>query len=286
MRIIIHVSDLHFGEILQPTLEPLLQVMHDIKPDLVIVSGDLTQRAREEQFQQARAYIDRMPAPKLIVPGNHDIPLYDVFRRFLAPLNRYKEHITTNLAPVFIDEEIAVVGLDSARSLTFKGGTLSHEQVAAAQLRFANAGGHPVRIVVTHHPFDIPVALSGVKIVNGARHALKEFAKCDVSLFLTGHLHLVHRASASIFVPGYHALLLGAGTATSTRARGEPNSFFVFRIDHTRSDSECIEVETHSWNPAHHQFEITDRRWVPRVTRELRGMRVASTHGHGSGITA
>ncbi|MEP6764603.1 MAG: metallophosphoesterase [Gemmatimonadaceae bacterium] len=280
MRTIIQVSDLHFGAILQPTLEPLLQLMHDIKPDLVIVSGDLTQRAQEEQFIEAKRYIDRMPGPKLIIPGNHDIPLYNVFRRFVSPLDYYAKHITTDLAPVFIDEEIAIVGLNSARSLTFKGGTISGEQIADAKGRFQNPGGNPVRIVVTHHPFDIPVALSGVSIVNGARHAIEEFARFDVSLFLTGHLHLIHRAKASIYVPGYDALLLGAGTATSTRARGEPNSFFVFRIDHTRLDSECIEIETHSWNPARNAFEISDRQFAPRVSR------LSLHHGHGSGITA
>ena len=280
MRTIIQVSDLHFGHILQPTLEPLLQLMHDIKPDLVIVSGDLTQRATEEQFIEAKAYIDRMPGPQLIIPGNHDIPLYNVFRRFLSPLDYYEKYITSDLAPVFIDEEIAVVGIDSARSFTFKGGTINQHQIENAKGRFENPGGNPVRIVVAHHPFDIPVALSGVSIVNGARNAIEEFSKFDVSLFLTGHLHLIHHAKASLYVPGYDALLLGAGTATSTRARGEPNSFFVFRVDNTRPDSECIEIETHSWDPARNQFQITDRRFAPRATRER------LHHGHGSGITA
>ncbi|MDQ6613119.1 MAG: metallophosphoesterase, partial [Gemmatimonadota bacterium] len=191
----------------------------------------------------------------------------------------YERYITDDLSPVFIDEEIAVVGINSSRSFTFKGGTVSGEQVAAARARLAGAGEQAVRIVVTHHPFDIPVALSGVDIVHGARHAVEEFSRCNVSLFLTGHLHLVHRANASILVPGYHALLLGAGTATSTRARGEPNSFFVFRIDNNRADDECICIETHSWNAARNSFEITDSRYAPRIS-------TAVPHGHGSGITA
>ena len=95
MRTVIHVSDLHFGSILLPTLEPLLEIMWSLKPDLVIVSGDLTQRAKVEQFREAAAFIARMPSPRIVVPGNHDIPLYDVLRRFTAPLERYKEFITT-----------------------------------------------------------------------------------------------------------------------------------------------------------------------------------------------
>ena len=279
MRTVVQVSDLHFGTILEPTLEPLLESLHGINPDLVIVSGDITQRAREEQFQQARAYVNRMPGHKLVIPGNHDIPLYDVFRRFLKPLVHYERYITDNLAPFFIDDEIAVVSINSSRSLTFKGGRISADQVAAARARFANLGGDPVRIVVTHHPFDVPVALSGVDVVGGARHAIEELSQCNVSLYLTGHLHLVHRATASVYVPGYNALLLGAGTATSTRARGEPNSFFVFRIDNTRPESECITIETHSWNAALNKFEITDSRCTARVS-------AAASHGHGSGITA
>lgn len=266
MRTIIHLSDLHFGTILEPTLAPLLTRLNELKPHLLIVSGDLTQRARDTQFGQARAYLSRLPRPQLIVPGNHDVPLYDVLRRFLAPLARFTNQITDDLSPVFVDDEIAVVGINSARSLTFKGGAINDEQLRHACSQFTNLAGNHVRIVVTHHPFDIPVGLTGVEIIRGAKTAVQEFAKHDVDLILTGHLHLVHRASASIYVPGYHATLLGAGTATSTRARGEPNSFFVFRMDAARTDGDAIVVETHSWNAARNQFLVTDTRSLPRVS--------------------
>ena len=265
MRTIVQLSDLHFGSVLTPTLQPLLAHVHDLNPHLVIVSGDLTQRAREQQFRDARAYLEQLPRPTLIVPGNHDVPLYDVARRFLAPLERYTRLITDNLSPAFIDDEIAVVGINSARSLTFKGGDISRAQVAEAVALFDGLRHDQVRVVVTHHPFDIPEGLTGVAVVKGAHQALARFAECQVDVLLTGHLHLVHRASASVLVPGYGAHILAAGTATSTRARGEPNSFYVFRVDATRRNA-CITAETHAWNATLHRFEIVDSRDLRRVS--------------------
>ncbi len=266
MRTIVQISDLHFGAILAPTLEPLAEYLRELAPHLTIISGDFTQRATSEQFAQAKSYIARLPLPQLVIPGNHDVPLYNVFRRFLSPLDLYDEFISTNHDPVFIDEEVAIVGINSARSFTFKGGDINELQLQASTRAFAQATNNQLRIVVTHHPFDIPVALSGVQIVGNAKRAIETFAGCQVDLFLTGHLHLVHHASTSILVPGYHAMLLGAGTATSTRARGEPNSFFVFRLDPSQHDERAINVETHSWNAARNCFEITATRGIPRAT--------------------
>ena len=269
MRTVVQISDLHFGAILQPTLEPLRTFLHALKPDLLIVSGDLTQRAAHEQFVQANTYLQSLPQPQLVIPGNHDIALYNLFRRFLTPLDEYERCISTNHAPTYIDDEIAVVGLNSARSFTFKGGDLNARQVAEGVGCFKAVAGNPVRIVFTHHPFDIPVALSGVDVIGGAKEAVQAFATVNVDLFLTGHLHLIHRAKASEYAPGYNATLLGAGTATSTRARGEPNSFFVFRIDHTQRDDTAIVVETHTWNAAKNVFEVTDTRGLPRVSASI-----------------
>ena len=266
MRTIVQISDLHFGTILEPTLNPLVAYLHELAPDLTIISGDLTQRATREQFVQAKAFLARLPVPQIVIPGNHDVPLYNVFRRFLSPLDLYDEIISTNHNPVFMDDEIAIVALNSARSFTFKGGDLSNDQLKHAVDAFSHARNHQLRIVVTHHPFDIPVGLSGVSIVGNAKHAVEVFAECNVDLMLTGHLHLVQRAPGSVFVPDYHATMLGAGTATSTRARGEPNSFFVLRVDHTRNDEQAINVETHTWDAARNRFEITDARSHPRTT--------------------
>ena len=261
MRTIVQISDLHFGSILEPTLEPLRALLWDLAPDLLVVSGDLTQRAREEQFVAARAYLERLPRPQLVIPGNHDVPLYDVLRRFASPLGRYRKYISDDLSPSFIDDEIAVIGINSARSLTFKGGAISASQRADAVKQFNALEGSHARIVVTHHPFDIPHDLSGVTTVNGVEDAITAFERCNVDLFIAGHIHLVHVASAAKYRPGYKATLLQAGTATSTRARRESNSFFVFRVD-----SASISCDKQAWNPDTRTFELTATHRFDRVS--------------------
>lgn len=261
MRTVVQLSDLHFGTTIADTLTPLVRLLSDLAPDLVIISGDLTQRATSAQFIAARAYLERLPTPQLVVPGNHDVPLYDVVRRFLSPLGRYRTHIATELDPVFLDDEIAVVGLNTARSLTFKGGRIGEKQLTAATSFLAPIAPHVARIVVAHHPLDVPVGLSGVEIVRGAERAITALARHDVDLYLSGHLHLTHTASTAKYVTGYEAPMLVAGTAVSTRARGEPNSFFVFRV-HPR----VIECDTYSWNAQTTAFQHTDTRSFARVS--------------------
>jgi predicted MPP superfamily phosphohydrolase len=130
MRTIVHLSDLHFGRVNPSLLDPLLTVVRDVAPDVVAISGDLTQRARSYQFQQARSFLDALPKPQIVVPGNHDIPLHNLFARFLEPLTKYKLYITDDLQPVYEDEEVAIVGVNTARSLTFKGGRINETQVS------------------------------------------------------------------------------------------------------------------------------------------------------------
>jgi 3',5'-cyclic AMP phosphodiesterase CpdA len=116
MRTIVHLSDIHFGSVDTSVLGPLKETVKQIKPDLVAVSGDLTQRARSSQFIAARAFLDSLPKPQIVVPGNHDVPLYNVFSRFLTGLDKYRRYITDDLQPAYIDEEIAVFGVNTARS--------------------------------------------------------------------------------------------------------------------------------------------------------------------------
>lgn len=245
MRTIVHLSDLHFGRVDQALLAPLRALVAAMAPNLVVVSGDLTQRARRDEFVAARAYLDSLPGPQIIVPGNHDISLYNVVRRFLLPLARYQRYITAELAPMYVDDEIAVLGINTARSLTFKDGRVNRQQVE--QMRAALAGLDPAitRVVVTHHPFDLPGRADEDDLVKRAPMAMAAFAECGVDLLLAGHLHVSHADSTAARYPisEYAALVIQAGTATSTRGRGEVNAFNVIRIGAGR-----VEVDRYGWD--------------------------------------
>ena len=253
MRTIVHLSDLHFGRVDAALLDPLVAAVSEARPDLVAISGDLTQRARALQFRQAREFLDRLPQPQVVVPGNHDVPLYDVVRRFAAPLRRYRRYIGDDLAPVFQDDQMIVVGLNTARSLTFKGGRINIGQAGLVARRFAGLDDSILRVVVTHHPFNLPERGNEDDLVGRAAMAMRVFADCGVDLLLSGHLHHAHAGdtAARYEIPGFAALVVQAGTATSTRSRGEPNAFNVIRAGTAR-----IEVEVHAWRAEYSAFAL------------------------------
>jgi 3',5'-cyclic AMP phosphodiesterase CpdA len=252
MRTIIHLSDLHFGEVNPAILQPLLSFILLTKPDLVAISGDLTQRARKEEFTAAREFLHSIPFAQIVVPGNHDVPLYNVLSRFLRRLDRYRCYITDDLAPFFSDEELAVAGVNTARAFTFKGGRINAAQIAELRGRFQNVRGEKMKIVVTHHPFDLPAGVEGGRILGRARRAMKTLAVCRVDLLLAGHFHVGHTSSSTsrFRIPGYSALVVSSGTTTSTRGRAQANSFNVIRTDQTR-----VGVERWEWQPDLTKFE-------------------------------
>lgn len=252
MRTLVHLSDLHFGRIDEALLEPVIATVTAIKPDVVVVSGDLTQRARSYQFKEAREFLDKLPSPQIIVPGNHDVPLHNVFARFFQPLDKYKEHITDDLKPFYADEEVAILGINTARSLTIKDGRINEEQVAAIRERLCPYPNNVTKIIVTHHPFDLPEGHHREDdLVNRAQLAMEAIANCGADVLLAGHLHVSHtgHSSARYKIAGHSALVVSAGTATSTRGRGESNSFNVLRVRHP-----FINVERLSWQPERGEF--------------------------------
>jgi 3',5'-cyclic AMP phosphodiesterase CpdA len=253
MRTIVHLSDLHFGRVDRQLIEPLIKTISETKPDLVAVSGDLTQRARSHQFVEARAFLDALPEPQIVVPGNHDIPLHNIFARFLGPLDKYRRYITDDLQPSFADEEMVVVGVSTARSLTIKGGRINQEQVARVREKLCSFDDEMVKILVTHHPFDLPERYSDRDLVGRARMAMAGLAECGADLFLAGHLHVTYSGHTAkrYNIRGHSALVVQAGTAASTRGRGEANSFNVIRLNHPN-----ISVERLSWNPESVSFVL------------------------------
>jgi 3',5'-cyclic AMP phosphodiesterase CpdA len=268
MRTIVHLSDLHFGRVDAALLDPLVAAVHAAGPDVVVVSGDLTQRAKPEQFQEARAFLDRLPRPQVVVPGNHDVPLYNVVARFLSPLDNYRQYIDDELETCFIDEEIAVCGVNTARSLTFKNGRINCDQLARIRDTLYPLPPDVLRVVVTHHPFDVGDDGDEDNLLGRAAMAMGILAEVGVDLLLSGHLHATRAAdtTARYQIEGYAALVVQAGTATSTRGRGEPNSFNVIRASSAR-----IEVEHHAFDAARGAFHAlaTERfrregnAWIP-----------------------
>ena len=178
MRTLAHLSDLHFGRVEPAVLEALRRRLRALAPDVVAVSGDLTQRARARQFREARAFLDSLPGPQVVVPGNHDVPLYNVVARFISPLGGYRRIVSDELEPGFVDEEIAVLGLNTARSFVLKGGRVSAAQIERLRRQFSGLGGERTKILVAHH-------------------ACKGLQDCGADVLVSGHAHRTRAEAGS-----------------------------------------------------------------------------------------
>ena len=273
MRTLVHLSDIHFGRVDYGTIKPLVAFVTEVKPDVTVISGDFTQRARQWQFKEARHFLDSLPRPQVVVPGNHDVPLYNVFARFLWPLHNYKRYITDDLEPFYSDGEIAIMGVSTARSLTIKDGRINERQIARIRERLCAFADEITKIVVTHHPFELPEGHDEEELLGRAQMAMEALAPCGADLFLSGHLHLsfIGHTATRYKIKGHSALIVQAGTATSTRGRGEANSFNVIRIEHPH-----ITVERIQWQPDSQSFVVftterfnhTPDGWM-RLTHEM-----------------
>lgn len=265
MRTIAHISDLHFGTADPVVADGLLRQLQSRPPSLVVVSGDLTQRARRGQFAEARRFLDRLPPPCLVVPGNHDVPLYDVLRRFASPLGRYRRQIQRELDPVFSDEELFVAGVNTARSLTWKSGRVSCDQIAHLRERLKTAHGR-FKVVVTHHPFiPPPMSLDAGIDLGRAAEALTVLEDFRVDLLLAGHLHHGYAGDTRAHFDSARRSIIAvqAGTAISRRVREEPNAFNWITLD-----GATIVVQMLAWDgsrfteASRHAYRLVEDAWV------------------------
>jgi 3',5'-cyclic AMP phosphodiesterase CpdA len=254
MSIIAHLSDIHFGRVDPRLVAPLVRTVEAISPSLVAVSGDLTQRAHRRQFRAARQFLDCLPKPVLVVPGNHDVPLFNVAARFLDPYGGYRRYIQQDLEPAYETAELIAVGLNSARTFPFHGrGRLNEAQVKRAAARLASAAGGAVKIVVTHHPFDLPETHGPEHLIGRSEMAMRLLAAAGADVFLAGHLHVSHVGHAAMRyqIAGHSALIVQAGTI-STRTRGEVNAINVLDVTRTQ-----ITIERYSWDEAAQSFRVS-----------------------------
>jgi 3',5'-cyclic AMP phosphodiesterase CpdA len=273
MARIAHLSDVHFGAHDPAIVAGAEAWLAGARPDLVVISGDFTQRARIDEYREAAAFLDRIEAQGLAtlgVPGNHDVPLYDVVQRFTRPLHRYRRYIDDDLCPWFENGQLAVLGINTARSLTFKDGRISHEQMAIIRERFREIPKERTRILVTHHPlFAMPIGEAGEPSEAVGRHgeALQAVAEAGVHILLAGHFHRSFTENARRMVRNAGpSLVIQAGTATSTRLRhDEKQSFNLIQAE--RNDQVAVEVI--AWDGAAFQagsradFAFDDENWRP-----------------------
>lgn len=274
MARIAHLSDIHFGANDQRIVDAATAWLEERRPDLIVISGDLTQRARVDQFRQAAAWLNRLRTAGLkllVIPGNHDVPLYDVVRRFARPLARYKRYISNDLCPFFEDGEVAILGLNTARSLTIKDGRINHDQMDMLRQRLAQVAPDKTRILVTHHPlFSMPIGKGGELSEAVGRHddAVKAACEAGVHVALAGHFHRTYAEAAQKMVEhSGGALVIQAGTATSTRLRNdEPQSFNWL---HVRRNN-AMELQVIVWDGAafrrasHVDYSHDGRGWTAR----------------------
>jgi 3',5'-cyclic AMP phosphodiesterase CpdA len=238
MRRIVQLSDLHFGRIVEGTCASLERALARLQPDLVIVSGDLTQRARPVQFRHARQFLARLPQPVLCVPGNHDVPLYDVFTRLLNPMARYRRWISQEVDVFYEDDTISVAALNTAHGWTGMDGRLTAAQCDAVRRHFDRSPGR-LRMVVTHHPLDLPPTDAHPVPVRAHTHLPHWIDELGVDLFLAGHLHRSRALLGPVRVRARRrAVFTQAGTSTSDRHSGYGNAFNFLSVQPDAVDLE------------------------------------------------
>ena len=231
MTTIAHISDLHFGAESAEAVSALSGALDQISADIVIVTGDLTQGGRRREFERASAFLSQIRSPVFVVPGNHDVPVRNLWARFIEPYARFERYVGDALNPLCANGQMTVLGLNSARraapELNWSFGRLSQRQILDAAEKLRAAPQQSLKAVALHHPLKLGPGTAGSRIVGRGREALIALSRAGLDIAFTGHVHHSH-ASVST-VEGRGVVIVEAGTATSNRTRGEPPAFNVVR---------------------------------------------------------
>jgi len=273
---LLQISDLHFGPpYIVKIGEAALRIAPRLNPDAIIVSGDLTQRAKREQFESAKRFLSRLPeVPRLVIPGNHDVPLYRIYERMVNPHRLYREIISQDLNPVLKVKNAVIAGLDSTAPHTaISNGRIFERQLDDCEKIFRDAPADSIRIVVAHHHFAPAPDYLRDSIMPKARRAMERFADLKVELILGGHLHRAYVGNSLDFYPGTHRnrgiIIAQCGTTTSQRGRGrerEKNSLNLITIDRQN-----ITITHYMFFHETDSFEALSQHIFRRATEAVRG---------------
>ena len=254
--IIAHLSDLHFGKIAHDEIVPrLVEEVNQGGADLVAISGDLTQRARDREFEAAAAMLRAFEAPTLVVPGNHDVyPWWRPFSRLLRPCGRFEEHITDDLAPTHEQNGVAVLGLNSAFGRTVKSGKIRSEDLERMREFFQAHEAGIFKVLVLHHHLTKIQGLGPHDVARRAQRALKIASGAGVDLVLCGHLHISHIEPIEVIPDEHRLVVVSAGTATSTRGRRSNRRTNFYNRIHVRE--RAFFIEERRYDSAKHAFVL------------------------------
>ena len=228
MSVVLHISDTHFGTEQPRVVEALVALAAQQRPDVVVLSGDITQRARPAQFRAAKAFVDRLGAPVVAVPGNHDIALFDLWARFTRPYARYARAFGAELEPVHASPDLLVVCVNTTRAWRHKHGEVSAAQIDRVANLLTAASAQQLRVVVVHQPAAVTRAEDHVNLLRGHQAALHAWSVAGADLVLGGHIHLPYTLAPQGLAR--RLWVIQAGTAVSSRTRAEvPNSVNILR---------------------------------------------------------
>lgn len=258
MASLIQISDTHFGTEQPPVVEALVKLVHEQAPDMVILSGDITQRARTSQFRAAKVFLESLGVPRtLVIPGNHDIPLYDVFTRFFRPYAKYAREFGPTLEPVYKSDDLLIITVKTTRRYRHVDGEVSPEQIERVSDLLQAASPHQLRIIVTHQPVCVMRPQDEENLLRGHKPAVLAWAEAGADLIMGGHIHLPY------VCPMHETLANGsrklwavqAGTAVSSRIRHEAgNSVNIVRYD--PAEPHTIQVEQWDYQVGGRCFDI------------------------------
>lgn len=225
MTRLVHISDLHFGRADPDLVGPLSDAVRAAAPDLVVVAGDFVQRARRSHFREARAFLSGLGLPWMGVPGNHDLPLFNVFLRLFDPYRPYRHWISRDLSPEFKLDDIVILGIDTSDPYAHQRGRISTREIDRIAEGIAGAGDR-LPLIVAHHPFHHAPELEKKLMLNGPE-ALETWAECRPHVILSGHLHRWLFEPFASRQGLEKTLQLHCGTSASSRRRGDPNDFAI-----------------------------------------------------------